>query len=201
MDRYVKTTSAIRNSGQTEIGPPVQRDDVKSIGRSKPHAPSKEMLPTSRAPISAKKEKATALQVGFDEAVTALEPLSVRAENVLKILAVELTGETPPQGRWTPSERLLEKLTYKHLSIARNCGPRTTAEIIKWARARGKMIERLPQTGRSLAVMWRDTIEKFSTGEITKDEVATALRNSTRRRNTRIPVALQQILLQLITGG
>jgi len=49
-------------------------------------------------------------------------PLSVRAENVLKILALELTDENPPQGRWIASDLLLQRLTYRHLSTARNCG-------------------------------------------------------------------------------
>lgn len=197
----MKATSTMRKSGQTEVELRVQRDEIPSIGQSDPRAPSNEVSASSPAFISAAKKKATESPVGSDKEATLPGPLSVRAENVLKILAVELTGETPPQGRWAPPQRLLEKLTYKHLSTARNCGPRTTAEIIQWAQTRGKMIERLPQTGRSLSVMWRDTIVKFSAGEISKDEVATALENSTRRRNTKIPVALQQILLQLITGG
>jgi hypothetical protein len=46
--------------------------------------------------------------------------------------------------------------------------------------------------------MWHETISRFSTGEITKAEAVEALENSTRRRNTRIPVALQKIILQLI---
>ena len=124
--------------------------------------------------------------------------LSVRAENVLKILALELTGETPPHGRWIPSDLLLQRLTYRHLSTARNCGPQTTAEIVSWAETRGKILQRSFHVRKSLSAMWQDTIAKFSTGEISKAEVAEALENSTRRRNTRIPVALQKILLQLI---
>jgi hypothetical protein len=124
--------------------------------------------------------------------------LSIRAENVLKILASELTGEAPPRGRWTPSDLLLRRLTYRHLSAARNCGPRTTAEIIAWARTRGIIIRRSRYTGKSLSAMWQDSVAKCSAGEITKAEVAEALENSTRRRSTRIPVALQRILLQLI---
>jgi len=124
--------------------------------------------------------------------------LSVRAENVLKILALELTGETPPQGRWIPSDLLLQRLTYSHLLTARNCGPQTTAEIVRWAETRGKILRRSFHAGKSLSAMWQDTIAKFSTGEISKMEIAEALENSTRRRNTRIPVALQKILLQLI---
>lgn len=125
-------------------------------------------------------------------------PLSVRAENVLKILAPELTGEAPPQGRWTPSDLLLQRLTYKHLSTARNCGPQTTAEIVRWAQTRGKTIQRSFYAGKSLSVMWRDAIEKFSAGEIARAEIAEALERSARRKNTRVPVALQEILLQLI---
>lgn len=127
--------------------------------------------------------------------------LSVRAENVLKVLAVELTGETPPQGRWIPSDLLLQRLTYKHLATTRNCGPQTTAEIANWARARGKIIRRSFPPGKSLSAMWQDAIAKFATGEISKAEVAEALERSMRRRNTQIPVALQNILLQLIRSS
>lgn len=127
--------------------------------------------------------------------------LSVRAENVLKVLAVELTGENPPQGRWVPSDLLLQRLTYKHLSTTRNCGPQTTAEIVNWARARGKIIRRSFPLGKSLSAMWQDAIARFATGEISKAEVAEALERSMRRRNTQIPVALQDILLQLIRSS
>jgi hypothetical protein len=127
--------------------------------------------------------------------------LSVRAENVLKELAVELTGEIPPQGRWIPSGQLLQKLIYRHLATARNCGPQTTAEIIEWARARGKTIRRPFHSGKSLSTMWQDVIARFSTGEISKAEVAEALENSTRRRNTRIPVEFQRMLLQLVRSS
>lgn len=124
--------------------------------------------------------------------------LSVRAENVLKMLAVELTGDTPPQGRWTPPDLLLQKLTYSQLSTARNCGPQTTAEIVRWAETRGTVLHPPLRVGPSLSAMWHEMISRFSTGEISKTEVAEALENSTRRRNTRIPVALQKIILQLI---
>lgn len=77
-------------------------------------------------------------------------PLSVRAENVLKILAPELTGEAPSRGRWTPSDLLLQRLTYKHLSTARNCGPQTIAEIVGWAQTRGTTIHRSLYSGKSL---------------------------------------------------
>ena len=124
--------------------------------------------------------------------------LSVRAENVLKILTLELTGEIPPQGQWTPSDLLLQRLTYRHLSTARNCGPQTTAEIVRWQETREIVLQHPLRVGHSLFAMWHETISRFSTGEITKAEVVEALENSTRRRNTRIPVALQKIILQLI---
>lgn len=127
--------------------------------------------------------------------------LSVRAENVLKELAVELIGENPPQGRWIPSDLLLQKLTYRHLSTARNCGPQTMAEIIKWALTMGKVIRPPFYAGKSLSSMWQDTIAKFSTGEISKAEVAEALENSARRKNTRIPVEFQRMLLQLVRSS
>ncbi len=124
--------------------------------------------------------------------------LGVRAENVLKMLAPELTGEQPPHGRWTPSDLLLERLTYRHLLTARNCGPRTTAEIVRWAEARGTILRPPFHIGTSLSALWQHTVTKFSAGEISTTEVAEALEYSTRRRNTRIPVELQKILLQLI---
>lgn len=146
-------------------------------------------------------EKAADLRAPLGEQPAQARELSIRAENVLKILAVELTGEVPPPGRWVPSDLLLQRLTYRHLSTARNCGPQTTAEIIKWAETRGTNIRRSFCSGKSLSAMWQDILAKCSTGEISKAEVAEALENSTRRRNTRIPVALQRILLQLIRSS
>jgi hypothetical protein len=136
-----------------------------------------------------------------DERAAPPSELSVRAENVLKELALELIGENPPRGRWRPSDLLLQRLTYKHLSIARNCGPQTTAEIIKWAQTRGRVIQPSFYAGKSLSAMWQDVIAKFSTGKISKAEVAEALENSTRRGNTRIPVAFQRMLLQLVRSS
>jgi hypothetical protein len=127
--------------------------------------------------------------------------LSVRAENVLKELAVELTGENPPQRGWFPSDLLLQTLTFRHLSTARNCGPQTTAEIINWAQARGIVIRRPFRVGKSLSAMWQDAIARFSTGGISKAELAEALENSARRRNTRIPVEFQRMLLALVKSS
>ena len=127
--------------------------------------------------------------------------LSIRAENVLKILAAELTGEEPPPGRWVPSDLFLKMLTYNDLSTARNCGPQTTAEIIKWAQGKGTIIRRSFPAGKSLSTMWQEAIAKFSTGKISKKEVAEALEKSARRRNTHIPVAFQKMLLQLVASS
>ena len=77
-------------------------------------------------------------EVSVDQTALPRE-LSVRAENVLKMLAPELTGDNPPPGKWTPPDLLLQRLTYGHLSTARNCGPQTTAEIVRWAKMRGKI--------------------------------------------------------------
>lgn len=126
--------------------------------------------------------------------------LSVRAENVLKELAAELTGEDPPSGRWAPSSDLLQKLSYERLQAARNCGPQTTDEIVRWARSQGVVIERPFHAGKSLSAMWRDIIARSSTGKFTKAEIAEALERSLRRKNTRIPVAVQNIVLMLLTS-
>lgn len=127
--------------------------------------------------------------------------LSVRAQNVLKILTAELTGEEPPSSSWVPSDLLLKRLTYQHLTTARNCGPQTTAEIIEWAQARGTIIRRSSLAGKSLSAVWQETIAKFSKGEISKEEVAEALDTSARRRNTRIPVAFQRMLVRLVESS
>ena len=136
-------------------------------------------------------------------AAPAAEPdrLSVRAENVLKELAVELVGESPPKGRWIPSDKLLQKLKFKHLMTARNCGPHTVDEVVQWAAGRGVIIQRPFYVGKSLSTMWRDVIEKFSSGDFTKAEIIEALERSMRRSNTKIPVAVQGILLQLLSSG
>ena len=126
--------------------------------------------------------------------------LSIRAENVMKELAVELAGETPPSGRWIPSRNLLRKLSFKDLQTARNCGPQTADEIVRWAGAQGIAIERPFHAGKSLSAVWQDIIARSSRGECTKAEIAEALERSRRRKNTRIPVALQSILVKLLNA-
>ena len=128
------------------------------------------------------------------------QPLSVRAENVLKQLAADLAGENPPAGTWVPSSGLLRKLSFEDLQTARNCGPQTTDEIIRWARSQGVVIERPFHAGKSLSTMWRDVIARYSAGECTNAEIAEALERSRRRKNTRIPVALQSILVKALNA-
>lgn len=127
--------------------------------------------------------------------------LSVRAENVLKELAMELTGECPPKGLWVAPDRLLRKLSFRHLQAARNCGPQTTAEIVEWAGLRGVVIRPPSHAGKSLSAMWHDLVARFSSGDFSKAEIAEALERSARRRNTRIPVAFQDILLKVLNSS
>jgi hypothetical protein len=130
---------------------------------------------------------------------SAAEPqLSGRALNVLKMLADEITGEVPPRDDWEPPEALLRRITVERLSIARNCGPRTTDEIIRWAEARGVTIQPVFHAGKSLSETWRDLSARFVAGDLTKAELAEALEKSVRRKSTKIPVAVQQILLKYL---
>ena len=124
--------------------------------------------------------------------------LSIRAMNVFKLLAAEITGECPPRERWTPSNALLRQVTVQRLLATRNRGPKTISEIIRWADSRGVAIQPLFHAGKSLSETWRDLNMKFTTGELTKAEVAEALEKSVRRRSSRIPIAVQKILLKLL---
>jgi hypothetical protein len=125
--------------------------------------------------------------------------LSVRAINVLKMLADEIMGEIPPRDDWVPPEALLRKINVERLSIARNCGPRTVDEIIRWAKARGVTIQPVFHAGKSLSETWRDLGARFSSGELTKAELAEALGRSVRRKSTKVPVAIQRILLNYLS--
>jgi hypothetical protein len=117
------------------------------------------------------------------------------------LLAPELTGETPPRGRWLPTNALLQKLTMKRLTVARNCGPQTTDEIVKWAASQGVKIQPAHHTGKSLSTMWHDLEEKFAAGALTKLEVTEALERSIRRKSVKIPLTFQIILLSLISSA
>jgi hypothetical protein len=125
--------------------------------------------------------------------------LSVRAVNVLKLLAAEMTGDSPPQGKWIPSNALLREITADRLLTARNCGSQTADEIIQWARSRGVTIQPLFHTGKSLSEMWQELNTKFRAGEFSKAEIAEALERSVRRKSTKIPITVQKILLKLLS--
>jgi hypothetical protein len=134
------------------------------------------------------------------EAGSGGDRLSVRAINVLKILADEITGEAPPRDDWVPPKSLLGKITVERLSIARNCGPRTVDEIIRWAEARGVKIQPVFHAGKSLSETWRDLAARFAAGDLTQAELAEALEKSVRRKSTKIPVPAQRILLRFLSG-
>jgi hypothetical protein len=126
--------------------------------------------------------------------------LSGRALNVLKELSVELTGVCPPKGAWCPPDELLRALTAERLGRARNCGPRTTREIIAWAATRGVTIEPSARTSRSLSAVWQELAAEAAAGKLTKAEITAALERSIRRRSARIPVAFQIVLLKILSS-
>ena len=123
--------------------------------------------------------------------------LSVRALNVLKLLAAEMTGECPPKD-WVPSASFLQSVTFEALAKARNCGPLTIAEIIRWAHSLGVAITPPFHAGKSLSETWRCLETKFATGELAEAEVIEALEWSVRRRSVRIPLGVQRILMKLL---
>jgi hypothetical protein len=130
-----------------------------------------------------------------------LKPLSVRAQNVLKELAVELTREQPPKGAWSPSRELLLALTVERLATARNCGPHTTSEILAWAAACGVTIKPVLAPGGSLSEMWAGLIASASAGALTSAEIAAALQRSIRRKSVRIPIAFQLVLVKILLSN
>ncbi|MDD1529992.1 hypothetical protein C7U92_21395 [Bradyrhizobium sp. WBOS7] len=125
-----------------------------------------------------------------------MQKLSVRAQNVLKELAVELTGEQPPKGAWSPSRKLLRALTAERLATARNCGPHTMREIVDWAQGCGVTISPVIPAGGSLAQMWGELIANASARSLTSAEIVGALQRSIRRKSVRIPLAFQDILVK-----
>ncbi|WP_431204595.1 hypothetical protein ACQ86E_05815 [Bradyrhizobium betae] len=125
----------------------------------------------------------------------------MRAQNVLKELAPELTGEQPPNGSWSPSRDLLRVLTAQRLATARNCGPRTLREIVDWAKGYGVTIEPVIQPGGSLSQMWGELIANASAGALTSAEIVGALERSIRRKSVRIPIAFQLVLVKIIMSS
>ncbi|MCP3393955.1 hypothetical protein NLM27_34940 [Bradyrhizobium sp. CCGB12] len=130
-----------------------------------------------------------------------MKRLSVRAQNVLKELAVDLTGEQPPKGNWSPSRELLRVLTAERLATARNCGPHTMREIVDWAQGCGVTIKPVIPPGGSLSQMWAELITNASTGSLTSAEIAGALQRSIRRKSVRIPIAFQVILVKILLSS
>ena len=115
------------------------------------------------------------------------------------MLAGEITGEVPPRNGWVPPEALLRKITMERLSTARNCGPQTLNEIMRWAAARGVTIRPLLYAGKSLSEIWRHLSLKSAAGGLTQAELVEALEKSVRRRTTSVPVAIQRILLKYLS--
>jgi len=72
-------------------------------------------------------------------------------------------------------------------------------EIIVWAKSRGVRIGSQAPVGGSLPRLWRHLEARFNAGELTVAEVAAVLDRSAERRNTRVPVAVQRILLKLLS--
>lgn len=130
-----------------------------------------------------------------------MKKLSVRAQNVLKELAVELTGEQPPKGDWLPSRELLRALTAERLATARNCGPHTVREIVDWAQGCGVTIKPVVPPSGSLSQMWAELIANASAGALTTAEIAGALQRSIRRKSVRIPIAFQVILVKILLSS
>jgi hypothetical protein len=193
----VRTIKAVKTRERISWRDGVEADATKDVVVAK-HAGTPVHAPTRLAAVA----RLTAVTgMAAPNPVAGPDRLSVRAENVLKELAAELVRTSPPKGRWIPSDSVLRKLTFKHLKTARNCGPRTIDEIITWAAMRGVVIQKPFHAGKSLASMWGDLIARFSSGEFSKVEIAEALERSIRRRNTKIPVALQSILLQILISG
>lgn len=130
-----------------------------------------------------------------------MKKLSVRAQNVLKELAVELTGEQPPKGTWSPSRELLRALTAERLATARNCGPHTMREIVDWAQGCGVTIKPVIRPVGSLSEMWTELIASASAGALTSAEIVSALQRSIRRKSVRIPIAFQVILVKILLSS
>lgn len=97
---------------------------------------------------------------------------------------------------WVPSYLFLQGVTFDCLLCARNCGPLTIAEIVRWAASRGVTITPPFRARKSLSESWRYLEARFAAGKLTEAEIAEALERSIRRRSTRISVGIQRILLE-----
>jgi hypothetical protein len=161
-------------------------------------APLEEVAPVHVVNTCFDMSRGTAAE-GTAEADTPDQKLSLRALNVLKMLAGDITGEIPPRNGWLPPEALLRRITMERLSTARNCGPQTLNEIVRWAAARGVAIQPMFHAGKSLTEIWRNLSAKFAAGGLSQAELVEALEKSVRRRTTSVPVTIQRILLKYLS--
>jgi hypothetical protein len=200
-DSWSQSGGGTAARGDTALSKPstIERNEKEAAAAFHPRFQNPSV--TSSSSSSSPAESSTGGEVLAPPAAAQPAALSIRAENVLKNLAPELTGETPPKGRWIPPARLLRSLSYSDLVAARNCGPQTVNEILRWAKSQGVTIKRPFHAGKSLAAMWRDIIARSTTQEYTIEEIAEALNRSMRRKNTRIPVGFQNILVNLLNAA
>jgi hypothetical protein len=111
----------------------------------------------------------------------------------VNVTLVELIKQNDLPGTKSFRHFYLKPVVADSLAAAGNCGPPTTAEIIWWLLARARIIQRPLQAGKSLSAMWRATIAKFSSGEITKEGEQPSVGRICRRQNYRMPVAFNRL--------
>ena len=184
-----------RLSGRVKTGLGTTNEEIEFAAQATIAEHGKIPPPAVGARFRIRPESVSSIPKGISAAQQ--DGLSARAENVLKELAAELIGENPLKGRWIPSSELLRKITFRDLLTARNCGPQTIDEIVRWAKSQGVVIQPPFYAGKSL---WRDLVAKSSEGDLSKAEIAEALERSTRRRNTQIPIAFQNLLVKVLSS-
>lgn len=199
------TDDAIRTALQAAVAMSVRSKTASSLTRRSGSSRRQADAPLGAGPRVGTVRKAgpqlVSRSIVAATAPDASSALSGRALNVLKLMAPELTGEIPPRGSWSPAIGFIRKITMKKLLTARNCGPRTAAEIVKWAASRGVIIQPAHHVGKSLSAMWRELEVKFAEGKLAKVELVEALERSVRRRSTKIPLGLQVVLLSLLNSS
>ncbi|MBR0793675.1 hypothetical protein JQ631_31735 [Bradyrhizobium manausense] len=200
-----RTTAAGSRKRQSWPQEADRQEAARPAGEGGEQRPAPQSGETSRTPEPRNRpagERGPAVGTGqAKRAPVPMKRLSVRAQNVLKELAVELTGEQPPKGHWSPSRDLLRALTAERLATARNCGPHTMREIVDWAQGSGVTIKPVLPSGGSLSQMWAELIANASAGALTSAEIAGALQRSIRRKSVRIPIAFQVILVKILLSG
>jgi len=200
-----RTTAAGSRKRQSWPQEADRQEAARPAGEGGEQRPAPQSGETSRMPEPRNRpagERGPAVGTGqAKRAPVPMKRLSVRAQNVLKELAVELTGEQPPKGHWSPSRDLLRALTAERLATARNCGPHTMREIVDWAQGSGVTIKPVLPSGGSLSQMWAELIANASAGALTSAEIAGALQRSIRRKSVRIPIAFQVILVKILLSG